>query len=1102
MSVPTTLDGNEAIESIVNNGDGTLTITFKDPIPDDVAEGAYAIKITANQVEGTVETPITWVVGGEEDGITIKVEEQVTPPVEVQDSYAKSVNPSNLNNFVQTTGAPNYQLNGLNPNIADQVITYTLVLGSSEARTGYAITDTVDAGLSFVAGSFTATITTADGTENVTFAPTVTGNTFSGTIDVPEQSTLRITYEVKVTDIAALEAALQAKYDERNDINSELKEPGNYSIKLTNSATFGEDSTKSVDVTLTGNVPGVGVGNNFGKSGNWNLRDVITNEDGSLATPAEMTYTLHADLTPWNEQNANFTLSKNVVISDVLIDQASWKTGAGFISVSGAGPITELSRATGFEGTVAEFAANEYVGQYALIGQTLLVNVGKDKTTNIDIAVKAELNTVEGLPQSGGTNVIDGTHYQWNNKANFHYRDGDPAGRDFNAGVVDLPDNYEEGVNDSDAFNKAAVNGEVSVRPGESAQVPYRFTINAAKGDIDPLNSRIVDEVDASIFDLSNLDAIAVSGSYNGQALNREHFALSLDDDGHLVIQLNDAGKALVEAQPVDRVWVVDLTLTTIPFDGKQTFELYNRAQLLTDGSEWDYWSETNSVATSYGDEAELRKRVFDETATEWTEQLNAGIQDGEFIDPRFVYSIELIPRGNYGKDFPVKAYTREDVLPDSVEFLGFVTVDENGVPNLDSFENGPINLNGNIEASYADGVVTVSQKAGTNLDVNNGRIVTYFAVRGVDASSPIVNNIKDTPATAVIEPVGDPSIDIEKWNDEGEAPAYDETGALTNDGFEGDFDEAPGKPLAANAEQQVNFTISNDGREDLVDIVVSDELTGGKGTIENLVCTFVEASDGVEAVTGTEWAGPFAIGTQFECTGTLPALESGDTHANLASVTGTGDFTGEEVSDEDEWNAYVPVPSIDIEKWIDEGESPEYDETGALTNGGFKGDYDKAPGKELKAGQSEEIRFTVSNDGEEPLVNIVVSDELVDGKGKISDFVCTFVPASGEGDEAVEAVTGTEWDGPLYAGEQFECEGTLPALQAGDNHANTAKVTAVGMYSGTDVDDADDWFGKVPAAALVNTGGQSLAGLGLLGGLGLIAGAVLLVLRRRATKA
>src|SRR5699024_1327601 len=123
------------------------------------------------------------------------------------------------------------------------------------------------------------------------------------------------------------------------------------------------------------------------------------------------------------------------------------------------------------------------------------------------------------------------------------------------------------------------------------------------------------------------------------------------------------------------------------------------------------------SEATSFGDEAELRKRVFDRESGEWLAKIDGLIEEGEFVNDRFVYSIELLPRGNYGSDFPVTIFTREDVLPEEVTFLGFVDTDEDDVPNLDSTHDGPKQLNGNVVAEYTDGIVTIRQQDGTNLN-------------------------------------------------------------------------------------------------------------------------------------------------------------------------------------------------------------------------------------------------------------------------------------------------------------------------------------------------------------------------------------------------
>lgn len=359
-----------------------------------------AIKLKAGQVDQDTNAPISWQIGDDKGGITIVVEHDepvVVPPTPIADGYAKEVAPGNLNGFVETSGSPDYKFLGLKPEISDRVLTYTLTLSSNEARTDYSIVDELKtSGIDYVTGSFSGSIVTrSDAGDSApapfAFAPTITGKSFNGSVTVPAQSKLTITYSVKITDVAALQTALEAEFAKLNGA------PGNYSIGLKNTVKFGESHSRSANVGLGANVPGVGIGNNFAKQGNWVHRDLVTDEDGKLQPAAPMTYTLRADLTPWDERNPNFTLTQNVVVTDKLIDQSSWKTGSGFISISGEGPITALTEATGFTGTAADFAADEFVGKFAVSGNTLFVNVGKDKTTKVDIKVLAQLDTISGL---------------------------------------------------------------------------------------------------------------------------------------------------------------------------------------------------------------------------------------------------------------------------------------------------------------------------------------------------------------------------------------------------------------------------------------------------------------------------------------------------------------------------------------------------------------------------------------------------------------------------------------------------------------------------------------------------------------------------------
>jgi len=205
-------------------------------------------------------------------------------------------------------------------------------------------------------------------------------------------------------------------------------------------------------------------------------------------------------------------------------------------------------------------------------------------------------------------------------------------------------------------------------------------------------------------------------------------------------------------------------------------------------------------------------------------------------------------------------------------------------------------------------------------------------------------------------------------------------------------------------------------------------------------------------------------------------------------------------------------TPVVDIEKWsTDEGWEQD-----AL------GDHDsQASSKPLDVGADEQLTFTVTNTGPEPLVMVEVTDVLVDGVNPVTDLSCDFtgaldptrtnvvhpdlsvqgldgwtkyVPVTvtpvapdtegvdgdgtvDDGDQPVDDVsqvpsTGTAWEGPFLVGASFACTGTVPGLPAGTLHGDSATVAGFGQFSGTPVGDTDDWWGHVPPAD-IHTGGM-----------------------------
>ena len=102
-----------------------------------------------------------------------------------------------------------------------------------------------------------------------------------------------------------------------------------------------------------------------------------------------------------------------------------------------------------------------------------------------------------------------------------------------------------------------------------------------------------------------------------------------------------------------------------------------------------------------------------------------------------------------------------------------------------------------------------------------------------------------------------------------------------------------------------LNFTITNTGTEPLIDVVVTDAVTAGSGTVKDLTCTFPDGSK------GTTWAGPFAPSESFPCTATLSDVKPGTSHTDVVTVAGKGQFSGTSVTATDPYNSSVKAAVV-----------------------------------------------------------------------------------------------------------------------------------------------------------------------------------------------
>src|SRR5699024_8010655 len=128
-----------------------------------------------------------------------------------------------------------------------------------------------------------------------------------------------------------------------------------------------------------------------------------------------------------------------------------------------------------FDGSAADFAAESYVGQYAVIGQDLYINVGQDPQTNVSIDVRAIITTLDGL--NSWVDDQGWVHYTAKNDASFTYRDGDSYDASAETELIDRGDT-SGGINDPSKFSKDALSdGTVYVDQGESLTIDYQFVV-------------------------------------------------------------------------------------------------------------------------------------------------------------------------------------------------------------------------------------------------------------------------------------------------------------------------------------------------------------------------------------------------------------------------------------------------------------------------------------------------------------------------------------------------------------------------------------------------------------------------------------------------
>lgn len=777
----TVAEGNTAVESLALDAEGRLVVTFKTPFPADVNQGVLDLSFTVDKVENSEVRELVWNV----DGAPTTQKIIVTAPGESPQSTGTWSNKA-----VGGVSIPHTVVDGtivIDQSALDIEIPYTVTVSSTDAR-DVTVTDELGANLVLVEGSLTGSkvVRDADDLNPVTTTldslPAISGTSFTHSFAAEANSLYTFTYKAKIADAVALDAIraeLQRAYDAVDQVDG-----GNYRVSLTNQVDV-SGQKHSTDTWIQGNVKGQerpNSGTAFSKT----VDPTAVALDEQLAAGAALgeaiavTYTLGADLTVFADfADGPFALNRNVVIRDALPAEASWITDAdAFVTLTDEnGDEIALAPAEGLSGNLENaIAADDYLYTYIVDGQNLFVNIGKDVTKTYTLTADASIDALPGWASNDG---LYSTQYRVDNSAYFVYADGRYESKGAST-TITVPKDTSGGVDDPGRFDKTTPGGTITATSGTSITIPYTFTVGQGVGDA--ASSRIIDVVDHSVFDVTEetLPAIqaSIAGTYDwNYPLDGDTFDVSLDGDGNLVIAPNaafpkDAAWGGSAAAPLTGTWNITIELPTHVLQGKQTIDVSNTARF--EGADRDivYTSGSSTQATSFGNEMEVRKRVYDAANDAFTSNLRVELDaDGALTQSEFVYRVELMPHGTFAN----MVEDVVDVLPAGVEFLGFVAAGD-----VQSGETTG-------EASYAvpgSNITAVYDADENTVTVVKGRLTSgetlplFFKVRVTDheANVGITNMIGAVGAT--ITPTSDYPLSLLKRDSTDAAKLITDPGA------------------------------------------------------------------------------------------------------------------------------------------------------------------------------------------------------------------------------------------------------------------------------------------------------------------------------------
>ncbi len=609
--------------------------------------------------------------------------------------------------------------------------------------------------------------------------------------------------------------------------------------------------------------------------------------------------------------------------------------------------------------------------------------------------------------------------------------------------------------NDTDAENNVGPNDRdtkdtaLVIKDGESTAIHFLFT-NNGEDDLTQLKP-----VDKTIN--GDVDVKEIKYSYNGTELTLNKEGLLTTSDGKLFVL--PVGKAIqatgtLAALPAGQLHTDQVDINAIGVKSNQPVH---------DKDTWNGAVPKPSVdieKANGGTPAAGQGNHTDKAD-------NLGANDHDTKDGFFVIKdgeeTELDFRAtNNGTEDLTHVSIKDMTTDGSVEAKDFVW----------SYEGQTLKINKNGEFETQNGELLVFQV---------GKSITGKATLPALPAGELHGDDVTVKGTGVLsgKPVEDddkwhgkvkekPSIDVEKANDilpntglGNHADKADNVGANDHD------TEATLLEVKDKATTRLEFRLTNNGNEILTNLKASDTTLKGSIKAKDFVWKYKDQT------LKTDQSGYFTlpdgkllnlpIGESLTATAILPALPAGELHTDEIKVSAEGLYSHKPVGDEDLWNGKVIAhPSIDVEK-TNGGVFGKGNGNGGDKADNVKNDHDtKETAAELKVGQTIEIDFNFTNNGNETLIDLKPVDKTIDGKVDVTKITYSYkgknVTVNKDGYFVLD---GKRLE--LGAGETITGKGTLEGLEAGSTHGDEISISGIGKYSKTPVGDKDEWHGKTP---------------------------------------